>query len=131
VCLSSHLSPLYTYLCLYNFRLHLCETHIRIKVHTHTRTHTCTHVHTCTYTCFTLQVIQEYVTPPGKSLSRDLTHQLNLIIDLLVKCRPLSVSMANTIRRLKMRIHSVSDAFLSFFPRNTMCLCMCVYMCVC
>jgi len=53
------------------------------------------------------QVIQEYVTPPGKSLSRDLTHELNTIIDLLVKCRPLAVSMANTIRRLKMRIHSI------------------------
>lgn len=53
-------------------------------------------------------MIQEYVTPPGKSLSRDLTHELNTIIDLLVKCRPLAVSMANTIRRLKMRIHSVS-----------------------
>ncbi|KAF5839399.1 hypothetical protein DUNSADRAFT_968 [Dunaliella salina] len=53
------------------------------------------------------QVIQEYVTPPGKSLSRDLTHELNTIIDLLVQCRPLAVSMANTIRRLKMRIHSI------------------------
>ena len=53
------------------------------------------------------QVIRDYSTPAGKSLSRDLTSGLNSIINFLVDCRPLSVSMGNAIKFLKMRISKV------------------------
>jgi translation initiation factor eIF-2B subunit delta len=55
----------------------------------------------------TLQVIADYTTPEGKSLSRDLTHYLNGLINFLVECRPLSVSMGNAIKFLKLRISQV------------------------
>ena len=47
---------------------------------------------------------QEYVTPEGKVLSRDLTHQLNTAIQFLVECRPLSVSMGNAIKFVKLQV---------------------------
>ena len=47
---------------------------------------------------------QEYVTPEGKMLSRDLTHQLNTAIQFLVECRPLSVSMGNAIKFVKLQV---------------------------
>lgn len=53
-------------------------------------------------------MIQDYRTPEGKSLSRDLTQQLNNIINFLVDCRPLSVSMGNAIKFIKLRISHVS-----------------------
>ena len=36
-------------------------------------------------------------------LSRDLTHQLNTAIQFLVECRPLSVSMGNAIKFVKLQ----------------------------
>ncbi len=36
-------------------------------------------------------------------LSRDLTHQLNTAIQFLVECRPLSVSMGNAIKYVKLQ----------------------------
>jgi len=53
------------------------------------------------------QVIRDYSTPEGKSLSRDLTSQLNSIINFLVECRPLSVSMGNAIKFIKLRISKI------------------------
>ena len=47
--------------------------------------------------------LQEYTTPEGKVLSRDLTHQLNTAIQFLVECRPLSVSMGNAIKYVKLQ----------------------------
>ena len=55
------------------------------------------------------QVIQDYTTPEGKSLSRDLMQQLNNVIAFLVECRPLSVSMGNAIKLLKLRISQVGS----------------------
>ena len=49
-------------------------------------------------------LVQEYVTPEGKVLSRDLTHQLNTAIQFLVECRPLSVSMGNAIKFVKLQV---------------------------
>ncbi|MGQ3254208.1 hypothetical protein, partial [Agrobacterium sp.] len=54
-----------------------------------------------------LQLIQDYSTPDGKSLSRDMTQQLNAVIAFLVDCRPLSVSMGNAIKLLKLRLSQV------------------------
>jgi hypothetical protein len=43
------------------------------------------------------QVVRDYSTPEGKSLSRDLTAHLNTMIAFLVECRPLSVSMGELL----------------------------------
>mmetsp|Transcript_934 Transcript_934/g.1425 ORF Transcript_934/g.1425 Transcript_934/m.1425 type:complete len:659 (+) Transcript_934:25-2001(+) len=56
------------------------------------------------------QVINHYTTPEGKSLSRDLTQHLNGIINFLVECRPLAVSMGNAIRMLKLRISEIDPS---------------------
>jgi len=53
------------------------------------------------------QVVRDYVTPPGKSLARDLTTVLNAHITFLVDCRPLSLSMGNAIKHLKMQVGKV------------------------
>jgi len=55
-------------------------------------------------------VIQDYTTPEGKSLSRDLTQHLNAVIAFLVECRPLSVSMGNAIKLLKLRISQIDPS---------------------
>ena len=46
---------------------------------------------------------QDYATPEGRVLSRDLTHVLNGAIAFLVECRPLSVPMGNAIKALKLQ----------------------------
>mmetsp|Transcript_42533 Transcript_42533/g.51658 ORF Transcript_42533/g.51658 Transcript_42533/m.51658 type:complete len:676 (-) Transcript_42533:621-2648(-) len=53
------------------------------------------------------QVINEYKTPPEKTLSRDLTSRINNIIDFLINCRPMSVSMGNAIRFVKHKIANI------------------------
>ena len=52
----------------------------------------------------------------GKVLSRDLTQQLNNAIQFLVHCRPLSISMGNAIKYVKLQAsHLLSVAYqLSF-----------------
>ena len=47
--------------------------------------------------------MQDYQTPGGKVLSRDLTSQLNTAIQFLVHCRPLSVPQGNAIKFLKLQ----------------------------
>lgn len=51
-----------------------------------------------------LQVIQDYVTPPNNTLSRHLMTYLSPQISHLVSARPMSVTMGNAIRRLKLDI---------------------------
>lgn len=48
--------------------------------------------------------INDYSTPPEKSLIRDLTTKINGYVSFLIECRPLSISMGNAIRFLKERI---------------------------
>lgn len=50
------------------------------------------------------EVIQDYVTPPQKELSRDLEAKLKSYMNFLGKCRPLSVSMANAAKFLSWQI---------------------------
>ena len=64
-------------------------------------------------------LLQEYTTPEGKVLSRDLTHQLNTAIQFLVECRPLSVSMGNAIKYVKLQA-------CSRYTANGDLLCQCV-----
>ena len=54
-----------------------------------------------------IQVIESYITPPQNSLPRHLNSHLSSQIDYLVSCRPLSVSMGNAIRWLKLEISNV------------------------
>ncbi|KAH7888009.1 eukaryotic translation initiation factor 2B delta subunit [Phlebopus sp. FC_14] len=49
-------------------------------------------------------VIQDYVTPPSTTLSRHLMAHLSPQITYLVSARPLSVTMGNAIRQLKLEI---------------------------
>lgn len=49
-------------------------------------------------------VVREYTTPPRKTLSRDLTLKMNHIVQFLIDCRPMSVSMGNAIRAIKLHI---------------------------
>ncbi|DBA79414.1 TPA: hypothetical protein ACH3X2_000055 [Trebouxia sp. C0005] len=46
----------------------------------------------------------------GKVLSRDLTQQLNNAIQFLVHCRPLSVSMGNAIKYVKLQVSKIDPA---------------------
>lgn len=50
----------------------------------------------------------------GKVLSRDLTQQLNNAIQFLVHCRPLSVSMGNAIKYVKLQA-----SLLLLFPKQS------------
>ena len=52
---------------------------------------------------------QDYATPEGRVLSRDLTHVLNTAIAYLVECRPLSLSMGNAIKALKLQVQALSS----------------------
>lgn len=54
--------------------------------------------------CALKQVIADYTTPPQKELSRDLEAKLKPNITFLTQCRPLSVSMGNAIKYLKLQI---------------------------
>nr|CAG4644200.1 EOG090X0B12 [Lepidurus arcticus] len=58
------------------------------------------------------QLIADYVTPEDKELCRDLEAKLKPHISFLSQCRPLSVSMGNAIRHLKLQI-SHTDSALS------------------
>ncbi|KAI9698744.1 MAG: hypothetical protein M1836_003854 [Candelina mexicana] len=54
------------------------------------------------------RVIETYTTPPSNTLTRHLTpHYLSPQIDYLKSCRPLSISMGNAIRWLKLEISKV------------------------
>ncbi|KAE9464015.1 hypothetical protein C3L33_04189, partial [Rhododendron williamsianum] len=50
------------------------------------------------------EAIEDYSTPPEKTLARDLTARINTYVSFLIECRPLSISMGNAIRFLKARI---------------------------
>jgi len=56
------------------------------------------------------QMISDYSTPEGKSLPRDLMASLNAAVDFLVRCRPLSVSMGNAIKYIKLGISKIDPA---------------------
>lgn len=62
-------------------------------------------------------VIQDYSTPPNQTLARHLTTHLSAQISHLVAARPMSVTMGNAIRQLKLEI-SGSDIDL---PEQDVC----------
>ncbi|XP_023210582.1 translation initiation factor eIF-2B subunit delta-like [Centruroides sculpturatus] len=60
------------------------------------------------------EVIKDYVTPPQKELSRDLESKIKQYVNFLNQCRPLSVSMVNTVKFLRWQVthipNDISDA---------------------
>ncbi|KAE8124996.1 hypothetical protein FH972_019834 [Carpinus fangiana] len=50
------------------------------------------------------EAIEDYSTPPEKSLARDLTAKISSYVSFFTECRPLSISMGNAIRFIKSRI---------------------------
>lgn len=79
--------------------------------------------------CFTMltafrKMILLYVTPSGKQFSRDLTAKLNTNIQFLTRCRPLSASMGNAIRWLKLQVANVDPALSDETARNMLVSCI-------
>ncbi|KAI3411417.1 uncharacterized protein J3R85_018055 [Psidium guajava] len=50
------------------------------------------------------EAIRDYVTPPKKTLNRDLTAKISSYVSFFTECRTLSISMGNAIRFIKNRI---------------------------
>ncbi|EOY04266.1 hypothetical protein SCA6_016985 [Theobroma cacao] len=50
------------------------------------------------------EAIKDYLTPPEKTLIRDLTARISSYVSFLIECRPLSISMGNAIKFLKSQI---------------------------
>ncbi|KAI9827809.1 MAG: hypothetical protein M1832_004298 [Thelocarpon impressellum] len=67
------------------------------------------------------KVIESYTTPHGTTLTRHLPAHLSLQIDFLVSCRPLSVSMGNAIRWLKLEISAVDISVRDADAKATLC----------
>ena len=67
------------------------------------------------------KVIQDYVTPPTKELSRDLQEVLCSHYVFLEKCRPLSVSMCNAIRPLKLAFSKIPPGKQDFQAKQDIC----------
>ncbi|KAK0507796.1 hypothetical protein JMJ35_009685 [Cladonia borealis] len=67
------------------------------------------------------RVIESYITPPQTSLPRHLTTHLSSQIDYLVSCRPLSISMGNAIRWLKVKISEVDISVEEFRAKADLC----------
>lgn len=74
------------------------------------RTHSFGPLYRCVVPYLVLQVIADYHTPEGKSLTRDLMGTINASVDFLVRCRPLSVSMGNAIKALKLYLSKIDPA---------------------
>ena len=67
------------------------------------------------------EVINSYSTPLGTSLPRHLTTHLSSQIDYLVSCRPLSISMGNAIRWLKLKISHIDPDYPEAKARSDLC----------
>ncbi|KAL9593874.1 MAG: hypothetical protein Q9219_007341 [cf. Caloplaca sp. 3 TL-2023] len=67
------------------------------------------------------KVIDAYSTPAGTSLPRHLTVHLSAQIEYLVSCRPLSISMGNAIRWLKLAISRIDPDMLEVKAKSDLC----------
>lgn len=67
-------------------------------------------------------MIESYSTPPGNTLTRHLTsHVLSPQIEFLASCRPLSISMGNAIRWLKLEISKVDIDLPDVDAKRNLC----------
>lgn len=67
------------------------------------------------------RVIESYTTPPRNSLPRHLTTHLSSQIEYLVSCRPISISMGNAIRWLKVEISNVDVSTPESQAKSDLC----------
>ncbi|KAL3512298.1 hypothetical protein ACH5RR_025015 [Cinchona calisaya] len=67
------------------------------------------------------EAIKDYSTPPEKTITRDLTAKINSFVSFLIECRPLSISMGNTIRFLKARIARLSITLSEAEAKASLC----------
>jgi translation initiation factor eIF-2B subunit delta len=67
------------------------------------------------------EVIKDYSTPPNKMLSWDMDKRLKPLINFLVNCRQMSISMGNAIKYLKMHISKVSPDALEADAKSDLC----------
>ena len=67
------------------------------------------------------RVIESYTTPVGNSLPRHLPVVLSSQIEYLTSCRPLSVSMGNAIRWLKVKISEIDPDTSEDTARADLC----------
>nr|GEU62984.1 initiation factor 2B-related protein [Tanacetum cinerariifolium] len=67
------------------------------------------------------KVIEDYLTPSEKTLSRDLTAKINSSVSFLIECRPLSISMGNAIRFLKALIQKSTLAQTDSEAKASLC----------
>jgi translation initiation factor eIF-2B subunit delta len=65
------------------------------------------HLAVISLTLIAVQVIQDYTTPRNNTLTRHLMNHLSAQISHLVAARPMSVTMGNAIRQLKVEISGV------------------------
>ncbi|KAI6047073.1 eukaryotic translation initiation factor 2B delta subunit [Pisolithus marmoratus] len=66
-------------------------------------------------------VIQDYVTPPNNTLSRHLMTHLSPQINHLVLARPMSVTMGNAVRQLKLEISGSDIDLPEQDAKNALC----------
>ncbi|XP_042519952.1 translation initiation factor eIF-2B subunit delta-like isoform X2 [Macadamia integrifolia] len=67
------------------------------------------------------ETIQDYSTPPEKSLNRDLTAKIGSYVSFFIECRPLSISMGNAIRVLKNRISKLPVTLCEAEAKAALC----------
>lgn len=67
------------------------------------------------------KVIESYITPPQHSLPRHLMTHLSSQIEYLVSCRPMSISMGNAIRWLKVQISAVDVSTPESSAKTDLC----------
>ncbi|KAI3825612.1 hypothetical protein L1987_07111 [Smallanthus sonchifolius] len=67
------------------------------------------------------KVIEDYSTPPERTLARDLTAKINSSVSFLNECRPLSISMGNAIRFLKALIAKITLTQTESEAKSSLC----------
>ncbi|KAK9080358.1 hypothetical protein SSX86_000116 [Deinandra increscens subsp. villosa] len=68
------------------------------------------------------KVIEDYSTPPEKTLAIDLSAKITTSVSFLNECRPLSISMGNANRYLKARIRKINPAQDESEAKTSLCL---------
>lgn len=68
------------------------------------------------------KVIQDYTTPAHNTLSRHLMTHLSPQITHLVSARPMSVTMGNAIRELKLEISGIDIDMIEQDAKDTLCM---------
>ncbi|XP_030532500.2 translation initiation factor eIF-2B subunit delta-like [Rhodamnia argentea] len=67
------------------------------------------------------EAIKDYVTPPEKTLNRDLTAKISSYVSFFTECRPLSISMGNAIRFIKNRIAKLAVSLSESEAKASLC----------